>query len=93
MIYKILVVTHMFSVLYMVFTWLAEAETCSEKTCVIYSRKKLVANEAIVFYRVLFVIHTQQDALTHNYERSRVWFPMSLLDFTIILIIPTARES
>jgi hypothetical protein len=38
--------------MYMVFTWwwLAEAETCSEKTCVIYTCKKLVANEAVVFY-------------------------------------------
>jgi hypothetical protein len=33
-----------------------EAETCSEKTCIIYTRKKLVANEAIVFYCVLFVL-------------------------------------
>jgi hypothetical protein len=41
----------MFSVLYMVFTWwwLAEAETCSEETCVTYTRKEFVANEAIVF--------------------------------------------
>jgi hypothetical protein len=31
-----------------------------------YTRKKLVANEATVFYCVLFVIHTQQGALTHN---------------------------
>jgi hypothetical protein len=57
MIYKILVMTHMFSGLYMAFTWwwLAEAETCSEKTCVIHTREKLVANEALVFYCVLFV--------------------------------------
>jgi hypothetical protein len=40
------------------------------KTCVMHTRKKLVANEAIVFYCVLFVIHTQQDALTHNLKKN-----------------------